>query len=87
MFKFIKNLFKSKSNYRVSEKSDTIGIGDTFAIKNLDDNPFHTTGFVTVKDVKQGWVLYAMHPMSRNGLFQNESMKIKTFLSIYRKVK
>ena len=87
MFGLIKNLFKPTPEYRVCEKTDSVEIGDVFVLRNDDDNPFHTSGFVTVKDVKQGWVLYAMHPMSQNGLFQNESMKIKTFLSIYRKAR
>jgi hypothetical protein len=53
-----------------------------------DGNPFFVDEyrFVTIKDVKDGWVLYAMHPLGKHRMFQNETMEIKEFLNIYKKV-
>lgn len=79
MFNYIKNWFSSKKRYEPK-------IGEVYKLKQTNVSPFNRIDvFVTIKDVKEGWVLYAMHPLEKS-MWQNESMPIKTFLAIYRKI-
>lgn len=62
--------------------------GQVYSLKSRDNNPFNETKvYAYVKDVNDGWVLYAIfsETVSVGGsLFQNESKTIESFLSIYK---
>lgn len=60
-----------------------VTVGAVYRLDSDTSNPFDSEVLVTVKDIKQGWVLYAVHPVG-TGLFQNESKTVKGFLAIYR---
>lgn len=60
-------------------------VGEWFILQPIDtENPFAVNSLcaVRVKDVKSGYVLYAIPPF--RGLWQNESKSIESFLGIYR---
>lgn len=60
-------------------------VGEWFILHPEDtENPFAVNQLcaVRIKSVKSGYVLYALAPF--RGLWQNESMSIERFLSIYR---
>jgi len=70
---FFQNLIKPKQH---------VSIGVEYRLKN-NGNPFEKEVVVKVKDVKDGWVLYAMKPYC--GVFQNCSMEEDSFLDVYER--
>lgn len=69
---------------------DGIQIGAIYRLQK-DITPFdHLQGgggcHAKVKDIKEGWVLYALlnQALKEGGMFQNETMKADTFRNIYK---
>ena len=77
--KFI-DMVKNIYNKEVKENQKVL-VGRDYYLTRNKGNPFGEGACrVHVKDVKDGWVLYAMNPPSH--IFQNESKKEEEFLSI-----
>ena len=89
MLQYIKRFFKNNTSNTFKEDNKNIEIkkGDIFTFNNDDGNPFRSNNCrILIKDVKDGWVLYAINPQFQIDLFNNESMKIEKFLKIFTKV-
>lgn len=57
-------------------------VGAIYSLKGDSDNPFpQRTSFVQVMEVKSGWVRYNFLPL--DGAFQNQALKIDSFLRLY----
>ena len=79
------NIFARLAQGLFGVEPPTVTIDAEYRLRR-NGNPFAREVRVKVKDVKDGWVLYAMHPYGSGQAFQNESMDLQSFVGVYERI-